>query len=94
MAPVVETGWEAVLQEAQEAGIPVILSDRQMDVDESLYECWVGGNFIKEGETAGNWLADYLKAQEETARTSTSLLFREPSGHPLRLAVQKVLETS
>ena len=45
------------------AGIPVILSDRQMDVDESLYECWVGGNFIKEGETAGNWLADYLKAQ-------------------------------
>ena len=63
MAPVVETGWEAVLQEAQEAGIPVILSDRQMDVDENLYECWVGGNFIKEGETAGNWLADYLKAQ-------------------------------
>ena len=63
VAPVVETGWEAVLQEAQEAGIPVILSDRMMDVDESLYECWVGGNFIKEGETAGNWLADYLKAQ-------------------------------
>ena len=63
VAPVVETGWEAVLQEEQEAGIPVILSDRQMDVDESLYECWVGGNFIKEGETAGNWLADYLKAQ-------------------------------
>lgn len=61
VAPVVETGWEAVLQEAQEAGIPVILSDRQMDVDESLYECWVGGNFIKEGETAGNWLADYLE---------------------------------
>ena len=47
VAPVVETGWEAVLQEAQEAGIPVILSDRMMDVDESLYECWVGGNFIK-----------------------------------------------
>ena len=63
VAPVVETGWEAVLQEAQEAGIPVILSDRQMDVDESLYECWGGGNVIKEGETAGNWLADYLKAQ-------------------------------
>lgn len=63
VAPVVETGWEAVLQEAQEAGIPVILSDRMMDVDENLYECWVGGNFIKEGETAGNWLADYLKAQ-------------------------------
>ena len=63
VAPVVETGWEAVLQEAQEAGIPVILSDRMMDVDESLYECWVGGNFIKEGEDAGNWLAKYLEDQ-------------------------------
>lgn len=62
VAPVVETGWEAVLQEAEEAGIPVILSDRMMDVDESLYECWVGGNFIKEGEDAGKWLADYLEA--------------------------------
>lgn len=63
VAPVVETGWEAVLQEAQEAGIPVILSDRMMDVDESLYECWVGGNFIKEGEDAGKWLEAYLEEQ-------------------------------
>lgn len=63
VAPVVETGWETVLEEAKEAGIPVILSDRMMDVsDDSLYECWVGGNFIKEGEDAGNWLAEYLEA--------------------------------
>ena len=34
-----------------------------MDVDESLYECWVGGNFIKEGEDAGTWLAKYLEDQ-------------------------------
>ena len=39
--PVVETGWEAVLEEAKEAGIPVILSDRTVEVgDESLYSCW------------------------------------------------------
>ena len=64
VAPVVETGWETVLEEAKEAGIPVILSDRQMDVsDDSLYECWVGGNFIKEGEDAGKWLLEYLKAE-------------------------------
>ena len=64
VAPVVETGWETVLEEAKEAGIPVILSDRQMQVsDDSLYECWVGGNFVKEGETCGNWLADYLEGQ-------------------------------
>lgn len=64
VAPVVETGWETVLEEAKEAGIPVILSDRQMDVsDESLYTCWVGGNFEKEGEDAAAWLKDYLDKQ-------------------------------
>lgn len=64
VAPVVETGWETVLEEAKEAGIPVILSDRMMQVsDDSLFVAWVGGNFIKEGETCGEWLADYLEAQ-------------------------------
>ena len=62
--PVVETGWEGVLQEAREAEIPVIVSDRQVDVeDESLYTCWVGSDFRAEGQRAGNWLADYLKEQ-------------------------------
>ena len=64
VAPVVETGWETVLEEAKEAGIPVILSDRQMQLsDDSLYEAWVGGNFVKEGETCGDWLAKYLEDQ-------------------------------
>ncbi|NLL77012.1 MAG: ABC transporter substrate-binding protein [Clostridiales bacterium] len=64
VAPVVETGWETVLEEAKEAGIPVILSDRMMDVsDDSLYECWVGGNFVKEGEDAAAWLKTYLEDQ-------------------------------
>lgn len=64
VAPVVETGWETVLKEAQDAGIPVILSDRLMDVsDDSLYTCWVGGNFVKEGEDAGIWLEKYLQEQ-------------------------------
>ena len=31
--------------------------------DDSLYEAWVGGNFVKEGETCGEWLADYLEKQ-------------------------------
>jgi ABC-type sugar transport system substrate-binding protein len=64
VAPVVETGWETVLQEAADAGIPVILSDRMMDLaDDSLYTCWVGGNFTLEGETCGDWLAAYLEEQ-------------------------------
>ncbi len=62
LAPVVETGWETVLGEAKQAGIPVILSDRMVSVtDDSLYTCWVGGNFLKEGHDAGDWLAAYLK---------------------------------
>lgn len=62
--PVVETGWESILQEARDAGIPVILSDRSVELeDDSLYTCWVGSNFQEEGENAGKWLADYLKQQ-------------------------------
>jgi simple sugar transport system substrate-binding protein len=61
LAPVVETGWEAVLQEAKDAGIPVILSDRMVDVtDDSLYMAWVGGDFKLEGVKAMEWLETYL----------------------------------
>ena len=38
LAPVTETGWDTVLQEAKDAGIPVIIVDRMVDVsDDSLY---------------------------------------------------------
>lgn len=64
VAPVVETGWETVLEEAREAGIPVILSDRKMKVsDEDLFVALVCGDFVKEGETCGNWIAKYLEEQ-------------------------------
>lgn len=63
VAPVVETGWETVLQEAKKAGIPVILSDRMMKVsDDSLYTAWVGGNFLQEGRDGCKWLEAYLKS--------------------------------
>jgi len=64
LAPVVETGWEAVLQEAKDAGIPVVLSDRMVDVtDDSLYMAWVGGDFKLEGVRAMEWLESYLADQ-------------------------------
>lgn len=63
LAPVTETGWDTVLQEAKDAGIPVILSDRMIETsDDSLFVAWVGGNFLKEGEDAGKWLAEKLEA--------------------------------
>ena len=63
LAPIVETGWDAVFQEAKNAGIPVILADREADVPEELYTCWIGPDTRKEGERAGRWLADYLEEQ-------------------------------
>lgn len=60
-APVVETGWDTVLQEAGKAGIPVILMDRNVDVeDDSLYVTCVGSNFVEEGQKAGHWLETEL----------------------------------
>lgn len=65
--PVVETGWDAVLMEARDAGIPVIVVDRQVSVkDESLFTCWVGSDFKKEGRKAGEWLEGYLQSQERS----------------------------
>ena len=70
VAPVVETGWETVLQEAKDAGIPVVLSDRQMKVsDDSLYLAWVGGNFLKEGRDGVKWLEAYLESQGRADET-------------------------
>ena len=58
LAPVVTTGFEPVLKEAKAAGIPVILSDRRAAVsDESLYQTFIGSDFIEEGRRAGEWLA-------------------------------------
>ena len=57
-SPVVETGWEPVLREIKKAGIPVVLSDRAVDVtDDSLYVTFIGSDFVEEGRRAANWLA-------------------------------------
>ena len=50
-------GWDSVLQDAQNAGIYVILFDRTIDADESLYVASIVSDMALEGETAVNWLA-------------------------------------
>jgi ABC-type sugar transport system substrate-binding protein len=58
-SPVVETGWDTVLLEAKRADIPVILTDRAVDSeDTSLYETFLGSDFVLEGEKAGEWLVE------------------------------------
>lgn len=62
-SPVVESGWEPVLQEAKRAKIPVILTDRNIDVkDQSLYVTMIGSDFMEEGRRAGKWLEDHYKS--------------------------------
>jgi galactofuranose transport system substrate-binding protein len=56
-SPVVETGWEPVLREIKAANIPVILTDRAVDVtDDSLFTTFIGSDFVEEGRRAGNWV--------------------------------------
>lgn len=62
-SPVVESGWEEVLREAKDAGIPVILSDRAVDLkDDSLWLSFMGSDFVEEGRRAARWLIENCKA--------------------------------
>ncbi|KAA0090908.1 ABC transporter substrate-binding protein [Mycolicibacterium sp. P1-18] len=63
-SPVVRTGWDAVLLEAKNAGIPVILTDRAVDTQEKdVYKTFLGADFVQEGKWAGEWTAkEYASA--------------------------------
>ena len=64
LSPVVETGWDTVLQEAKAAHIPVILTDRAVDSkDKSLYVTFMGSDFVEEGRKAGRWLEEFEKGK-------------------------------
>jgi galactofuranose transport system substrate-binding protein len=65
-SPVVESGWDTVLKEAKDAGIPVVLTDRAVDSkDTSLYATFIGSDFVEEGRRAGKWLLDVTKDKKE-----------------------------
>lgn len=60
-SPVVEKGWDAVLEEAKRAEIPVIVIDRMIEVkDEGLYEAWIGSDFYMQGRKACEVLRQYV----------------------------------
>ncbi|GIH93569.1 LacI family transcriptional regulator [Planobispora siamensis] len=66
-SPVVESGWDTVLKEAQNAKIPVILTDRAVDSkDTSLYKTFLGSDFVEEGKKAGQWLVEEYKDSTDT----------------------------
>ena len=61
VAPLLEDGWENTLQEAKKAGIPVILMDRKVSADPSLYVTSVGTDKWAEGESAAKCLENILR---------------------------------
>lgn len=85
-SPVTEDGWETVLQEAKEAGVPVILADRMVSVnDDSLYATWVGSNTREEGEKAGKWLEDYLRKEGKSSREINIVVLQGTTGSSAQL---------
>lgn len=60
-SPVVETGFETVMQEAKDAEIPIFLADRAVDIDDdSLWVTFLGSDFVEEGRKAGKWLVEEM----------------------------------
>ncbi len=58
-SPVIETGWDEVLQEIKDSGIPVVLVDRTVDTTvDDPFVTWIGADFKQEGTTAGEWVAE------------------------------------
>ena len=65
-SPIVEEGWDNVLKEAKDAGIPVILVDRDINTEEKgLTTCLIGADFYKEGVMAAEYLIRKLNELKE-----------------------------
>lgn len=60
IAPIVETGWDEVFQEAKDAGIPIIVVDRRAAVPEDLYVSYLGSDFLEEGHKAAQIMAELV----------------------------------
>ncbi|CAN5298757.1 ABC transporter substrate-binding protein [soil metagenome] len=63
IAPIVKTGWEGVLTEASDAGIPVVLVDRGVEASAGLYATLIASDFVAEGRMAGEWIAEETGSQ-------------------------------
>lgn len=66
IAPTVEDGWQTILTEVHDAGIPVIIMDRSVAVDdEDLYLTNIGSDFLHQGNLAVEWLEDEIPEDTE-----------------------------
>lgn len=67
IAPVIQSGWDDILNEVQQAGIPVIIVDRAVDItDTSQYVTFIGSDFYEEGRKAGKYVLDKMAGSTES----------------------------
>ena len=93
LAPVTETGWDTVLKEAKDAGIPVIIVDRMVDVsDDSLYTTWIGTDSLLEGRKAAEWLNAYTTAKGIDAKDVNIVDIQGTIGSTAQIGRSKGLE--
>ena len=93
LAPVTETGWDTVLQEAKDADIPVIIVDRMVDVsDDSLYTTWIGTDSLLEGRKAAEWLNAYTTAKGIDAKDVNIVDIQRTIGSTAQIGRSKGLE--
>lgn len=94
-SPRVETGWNSILQEAQDAGIPVIVIDRDIEVaDRSLYTAYIGSDFRKEGDTAIKWLEHFLEKEGRTEEPIHIVHIQGTIGSSAQIGRTAALETA
>ena len=93
LAPVTETGWDTVLQEAKDADIPVIIVDRMVDVsDDSLYTTWIGTDSLLEGRKAAERLNAYTTAKGIDAKDVNIVDIQGTIGSTAQIGRSKGLE--
>ena len=93
LAPVTETGWDTVLQEAKDADIPVIIVDRMVDVsDDSLYTTCIGTDSLLEGRKAAEWLNAYTTAKGIDAKDVNIVDIQGTIGSTAQIGRSKGLE--
>jgi simple sugar transport system substrate-binding protein len=94
LPPVVEDGWDAVLTEAKDAGIPVIIVDRSVSADKSLYAAHIGSDMVLEGkrsaEEMNKLLPDGGKILELSGTTGSGAAVGRADG--FRAALNKNIE--
>lgn len=93
LAPVTETGWDTVLQEAKDADIPVIIVDRMVNVsDDSLFTTWIGTDSLLEGRKASEWLNAYAEANGIAANELNIVNIQGTIGSTAQIGRSKGLE--